>query len=241
MESVLKANEELTDLALSGLRIIQSTSDWRFGMDSVLLADFAVPGEGDRVIDLGAGDGALLLLLAGRAAGISGLGIEKRPEAAERAQRSIRVNGLEDRLRVVCADWADTAQYAREAAYSLAVANPPYYASRQDGMKYVQERVMDERQWETLFSAAAYALKRHGRAVLVCPGSETDRALAVMLRKGFALRRMRCVYTKPGREAKLVLIEGCRDGKQGGAHMLPPLEIWTDEGKTELKCIYHEQ
>lgn len=61
--------------------------------------------EGSRVIDFGSGYGEALILWAATF-GISGLGIDIRPAACERAQRKITAQGLEDRIEIVCADAA---------------------------------------------------------------------------------------------------------------------------------------
>ncbi len=57
-----------TDTLKNGYKIIQDTERFQFGIDAVLLADFAAGSvhEGDKVIDLGTGTGIIPLLLAGR-------------------------------------------------------------------------------------------------------------------------------------------------------------------------------
>ena len=60
---------------------------------------------GDRVIDFGCGFAEPLVLWAERF-GISGVGIDIRPKAIERAGKKIAARGLADRLTVVCGDAA---------------------------------------------------------------------------------------------------------------------------------------
>lgn len=60
---------------------------------------------GTRVIEFGAGYGEPLVLWAERY-GISGVGVEVRPNACERARRKIADRGLGDRLEIVCQDGA---------------------------------------------------------------------------------------------------------------------------------------
>ena len=96
----LLPGERIDDLQFAGLKIIQSPDAFRFGMDSVLLADFARMRPGSRVCDLGTGTGILPLLLTGRAGNLSCDAVEIQPDAAERAQRSMRLNGLEEKIQV---------------------------------------------------------------------------------------------------------------------------------------------
>ncbi len=58
---------------------------------------------GDRVIDFGTGFAEPLILWAERF-GISGVGIDLRPYACERAKQKITQRGLSNRLEIVCGD-----------------------------------------------------------------------------------------------------------------------------------------
>jgi ubiquinone/menaquinone biosynthesis C-methylase UbiE len=61
---------------------------------------------GDKVIDFGCGFAEPLVLWAERF-GISGVGIDIRPYACERAQKKIADRGLADRLQIVCGNAAE--------------------------------------------------------------------------------------------------------------------------------------
>ena len=64
--NLLLPGERVDDLQWKNLRVIQSPDAFRFGMDAVLLADFAQVRPRSRVCDLGTGTGILPLLLSGR-------------------------------------------------------------------------------------------------------------------------------------------------------------------------------
>ena len=49
----LKPGERLDDLQHSGYQLIQHPNAFRFGTDSVLLADFARPRPREKAVDLG--------------------------------------------------------------------------------------------------------------------------------------------------------------------------------------------
>ncbi len=65
----MKEGERLDDLQLFGMRILQKPGAFRFGTDAVILADFAAPKKGDKVVDLGTGTGILPLLMLGHVDG----------------------------------------------------------------------------------------------------------------------------------------------------------------------------
>ena len=61
----LKDNERIDDLEYKNLRIIQDKDGFCFGIDSVLLSDFAKNiRNGAKVIDLGTGTGIISILLS---------------------------------------------------------------------------------------------------------------------------------------------------------------------------------
>ena len=96
MKELLRDNERIDDLEVNGFRIIQNPFSFCFGMDSVLLSDFAsIKPEAD-VIDLGTGTGIIPLLLAAHGKGRSWTGIEIQEEMAEMATRSTILNHIED-------------------------------------------------------------------------------------------------------------------------------------------------
>ena len=60
----LEENERIDDLQYRGLKLIQNTKEFCFGVDSVLLSDFAKHIKREaRVLDLGTGTGIIGILL----------------------------------------------------------------------------------------------------------------------------------------------------------------------------------
>ena len=55
MEVKLKDTERIDDLQLKGLKVIQDKNGFCFGIDAVLLANFAKVKKRARVVDLGTG------------------------------------------------------------------------------------------------------------------------------------------------------------------------------------------
>ena len=74
-------DETVEDLQLNGLKIIQKKKGFRFGMDSVLLADFAAIRSTDVVADFGTGSCILPLLLYGRKKGVCFYAFEKQKDS----------------------------------------------------------------------------------------------------------------------------------------------------------------
>lgn len=89
--------ERLDDLQCGGYRLIQRPDAFRFGTDSVLLADFAAPRPGTRAVDLGCGTGAIAMLMAAHQPEACVDAVEIQPQVADMARLSVLLNGLEQR------------------------------------------------------------------------------------------------------------------------------------------------
>jgi tRNA1(Val) A37 N6-methylase TrmN6 len=121
----------LTEDALLGgrVRLLQARQGYRVAIDAVLLAAAVDPLSGDRVLDLGAGVGAVGLCLARRKPDCTVLGIELQPALAELAERNAMCNGLSDRVRTIVHDIGQP--LPRDfRLYDQVCTNPPYLSAK---------------------------------------------------------------------------------------------------------------
>ena len=101
-ENILKENERIDDLDLNDLKIIQRNDGFCFGIDSVLLSDFAKNiKKNSNVLDLGTGTGILGFLLCAKTNLNKITGIEVQTDIADMAERSIKLNGLENKFNII--------------------------------------------------------------------------------------------------------------------------------------------
>lgn len=125
-EVLLRPGERLDDLQWGGLRLIQRPDAFRFGTDSVLLADFAAPKRTDRAADLGCGTGAIATLMAAHCPGLRVDAVEIQPEIADMARRSVALNHMEEQICVHEGDLRDCWRALGAQSRTLVVCNPPY-------------------------------------------------------------------------------------------------------------------
>ena len=119
MEKKLRSDE----LGRKGYRILQDPDAFCFGVDAVLLADFAKANRTERVLELGTGNGVIPLLLDARDKGREIVGLELQEEAAELARKNFALNGAEDRLSVICGDLKAASQLLGKACFDVVVTN----------------------------------------------------------------------------------------------------------------------
>ena len=121
---------DITEDALLGgrVRLLQPRRGYRVAVDAVLLAAAVDVQQGDRVLDLGAGVGAVGICLAARVPECSVIGVELQAFMADLAERNARLNGRADRMRIVVHDLAHPLP-ADLGLFDHVVTNPPYLAA----------------------------------------------------------------------------------------------------------------
>ena len=233
MTPSLLPGERLDDLQCDGLKLIQRPDAFRFGTDSVLLADFAAPRMRERAVDLGCGTGAIALLMAGHQPTATVAAVELQPDIADMAGRSVALNGLEARVQVHCLDMREAWRTLGAGRYSLAVCNPPY-GRNGAALESQRETVRLARHEGDLTPSdvarsAAMLLKNGGRFCAVYPAPRAYELMRAMDDAGIAPKRLRTVHGVAGRAPKFVLLEGVKQGGSG-LHWLTPLVLRNEDG-----------
>lgn len=236
--------ERIDDLQLCGLRIIQKDSGFRFGMDAVLLADFARVEERDRVADFGTGTGILPLLLAGRGRGAHFDALELQEDMADMARRSVRLNGLTERIEVHHCRVEDADRVIAPGSLDAIVCNPPYGVPGTTLLNPEKKLSTARHQSEsglTEWYRMAYRLLRgKGRFHMVYPAPRMLEAMTALSKARLEPKRFRLIYPYADKPANLVLIEAMKDAKPM-LHPEPPLIVYEKDGSMtpELRRIYH--
>ena len=232
-EITLLPGERLDDLQCEGLKLIQRPDAFRFGTDSVLLADFAMPRKDEIAVDLGCGTGAIALLMAGHQPRMTVDAVEIQPDVADMAGRSVALNGMEARVKAHCLDMREAWRTLGAGRFSLAVCNPPYGRSGA-ALESLSETVRIARHEGDLTPAdvaraAAMLLKNGGRFCAIYPAPRAYELMRAMDEAGIAPKRLRTVHGVAGRAPKFVLLEGVRQGGEG-LHWLAPLVLRNEDG-----------
>ena len=122
----LKSDERLDDLQINGYEIIQHPGKFCFGMDAVLLANFACVKQKECALDLGTGTGIIPILLTAKTEGMHFTGLEIQEESADMARRSVVHNHLEEKVDIVTGDIKEAAELFGPASFDVITTNPPY-------------------------------------------------------------------------------------------------------------------
>ncbi len=239
----LREGERIDDLQRNGLRIIQDPERFCFGMDAVLLSGFARAPEGGRVLDLGTGTGIIPILMSAKTGAGELIGLEIQEESAEMANRSVVLNDLQDRVKIVKGDIREAGQIFDAASFDVVTSNPPYMIGghglkNPDAPKAIaRHEVLCD--LEDVVKAAARCLKSGGKFYMVHRPFRLAEIMVVMHEYRIEPKRMQLVYPFVDKEPSMVLIEGARGGRSRMT-VEKPLIIYESPGKymPEIYDIY---
>lgn len=229
----LLENERIDELQRDGYRIIQNTEKFCFGMDAVLLSDFAAARPYGRALDLGTGTGIIPILMAAKAKGEHLTGLEIQADMAEMARRSVALNGLESKIEIVTGDIKGASKRFGGASFDVVTCNPPYMADSR-GLKNPRDAKAIARHevlcsLEDVIRETAGLLKSGGHFYMVHrPGRLAD-IMELMMRCRVEPKRMRMVHPYADAEANMVLIEGVRGGGRE-LRVERPLVVYREPG-----------
>jgi tRNA1Val (adenine37-N6)-methyltransferase len=233
-KAVQTAAPETFDGLFGGrLKIWQSRSGYRVSIDALLLADFVSPRGGERVVELGTGNGVVCLALALWHRAITLTGVELQAAVAERARRNVALNALADRIRIVEGDVRTPKRWAAAESFDVALCNPPYRRAGSGRISGDNERRIARHETSgglrEFVAAAAFLLRNKGRWACIYPAERTADVLCLMRNSRIEPKRLRMVHSFLQSPACLVLVEGVKHGRSGLV-VQEPLAIYR-EGK----------
>lgn len=247
MDIELKPDERIDDLEFKNLKIIQNKNGFCFGIDAVLLSDFAKGiRNGSNVLDLGTGTGILGILLCGKTKLNRITGVEIQQEVYDMAKRSIKLNNLEDRFMVINEDIKDLDKKLELQSYDAIVSNPPYKKDN-TGLKNTNEYKVISRHevkcnLEDIIRVSSKLLKSNGNLYMVHRPERIKDIVLQLEKYNMQLKEIRFVHPNINRKPNMILV---RAVKNGGDFLTvqEPLFVYNLDGtySNEILKIYNKE
>ena len=234
------------DIGFGGYKLMQDTDAFCYGVDAVLLADFAKAQEMDQVLDLCCGNGAVSLIMEAlySPAGITGLELQK--DTADLAERNMELNGLVSKCRIICGDAKDAEKLFGSGSFSLVVCNPPYFEAGRGVISEADTKRLARHEstagLEDFMKASAYVLKKGGRLCLVHRPDRLADIMSFARQYGLEPKIMRIVVPHRGEAPNLVLLQFVKGGGKE-LKIIPELAVRTENGgfTEEIDRIYRRK
>ncbi len=243
VENLLLEGERYDDLERNGLKLIQHPDVFCFGMDAVLLSHFADVHKNEEAVDLGSGNGIIPILLSALTEGKHFTGIEIQERLYDMGCRSIRSNGIGNRVTMVHADLKEAVGRFGAGSFDIVTSNPPYMigghglTGGNDAKMIARHEI--ECTLDDVLSVASKLLRPRGRCYFIHRPFRLVEILSGMHDKGIEPKRMRLVYPFVNKEPNMVLIEGVRGGK-ARLEVEKPLIVYARQGvyTDEIQNLY---
>lgn len=241
----LNPGERIDELQRKDYHIIQNPERFCFGMDAVLLSSFAKVRPGERVLDLGTGNGVIPILLEAKTEGEKFFGLEIQEESADLARRSVELNELEYKIEIVTGDIKEAVDIFGAASFHVITMNPPYMIGNHGLVNAADAKAIARHEitcsLEEMILQASKVLKFKGRFYMVHRPFRLAEIMSLMVKHHVEPKRMRFVHPYVDKEPNMVLIEGLKGGNSR-ITVEPPLIVYSEPGvyTEELKKMYYE-
>ncbi len=257
MEIALENGERIDSLHAGDFKIVQNRNFFCFGMDAVLLSDFAFrridfKARNLRILDLCSGNAIVPLLLCGNLkkndsknfdfrnpdfknledCDVHFSALEIQEKIADMASRTVLLNNLQDKISVKNGDLCKIENLYDSNSFDAVTCNPPYILPSA-GRQSANKAKMIARQEiccsiDDVLRAAFYVLKDGGSFFMVHRPERFDEIVSSLVKNGFQIKNYRLVKPFENENPKMALFH-CVAEKSGGAEYQRNLNLQDDE------------
>lgn len=242
----LKENERIDDLEFKGLKIIQNKNGFCFGIDSVILSDFAKNVKpNSNIMDLGTGTGILPILLSAKTEAKKIWGIEIQEDVANMAKRSVLLNKLEEKIEIINENILNLESKFEKNSIDVIVTNPPYKKKGTGVINEKESKLIARHEitasLEDFIEISSKLLKDKGEIFMVHRPERLVDILYLMRNKKIEPKNIRFVYANKESEPKLILVRGVKNAKEF-LKVEKNLYIYNEDGNysDEILKIYNK-
>lgn len=223
--------------------LIQKKNGFKFGIDAVLLSDFAKSQPSKRALDLCTGTGIVAVLLSAKTNTPRIDALEIQPEICDMAKRSTIYNNIQERVIVTQGDLKKAADIYGKNIFDKVTVNPPYMKSGSGIVNSSDTKTISRHEvlctLEDVIAASSAVLNTKGHLFMVHRPSRLADIVCYMRKYKIEPKRMKFVHPTAAKAPNLVLIEGVRDGGSD-LRVEDPLYVYNADGTytEDINIIY---
>ncbi len=219
MNDFLKENERIDDLEFKNLKIIQNKNGFCFGIDSVLLVNFAKEiKKQSKILDLGTGTGIIPILLSGKVELKKAIGVEIQKDVASMAKRSVSLNNLDDKIEIINENVINIGKLYPKQYFDVVITNPPYKKMGTGIINESEAKIISRHEitanLEDFIKTARDMLKDKGEFFMVHRPERLVDIISLMRKFKIEPKKLRFVCPNKNKEPNMVLIKGIKNAKE---------------------------
>lgn len=242
----IKRDERIDNLEYKNLKIIQKKDGFCFGIDSILLSDFAKKiKDNSKVVDLGTGTGIISILLCKKTKLSKIIGIEIQKEIYEIAQKNIKLNKLENKFEVINENIKNIEKIIEKNSIDVIVTNPPYKKintgiKNENKIKLISRHEI-EAKLEDFIEISKKLLKDKGEFYMVHRPERLAEIIEIMKKNKIEPKILQIIYPKIDKKPTMILIKGIKNANPF-LEIKEPLIIYDENNNytDEILKIYHK-
>lgn len=223
------------------LKIIQNHVNFKFSLDTVLLANFVTLNKkAKKILDIGTGNAPIPIILSLKTnASITGVEIQK--ESYDLAVKSIELNNLTNKINLINENIINYCLNQESDYYDVIVCNPPFFKLNEGSkLNKTNEKTIARHEQnlnlESLFKVAKKLLKNNGNIAIVQRPERLIEIIEIMKKNNIEPKKIQFVYPKPDKPANILLIEGTKNGKSN-VTILPPLYVYNEKNEYTTEIL----
>ena len=208
-------NQRIDIVPGTDYKIIQESNKFSYGTDAIFLSSIVKPK--GLVMDLGTGTGIIPLRLLDKGEIQCIYGVEIQEEVANLAIKSVEINKLQNRIKILHMDLKDLANKFDKGTFDVVTSNPPYMkiggalVNKDENFAISRHEIACN--LEDILRISNYLLKPLGKFYMVHRPDRLVDIIYNMRQYNIEAKRIRFVQPKINKKPNLLLIEGLKDGK----------------------------
>lgn len=233
--------EKIDYIPGTSLKIIQDREKFSFGVDAILLSDFARIKKKDTVLEIGCGNGIVSLRCHALYRPEKIIAFEIQEDVAALARRSVELNGIET-VEIVSGDVKEEKDRVAEGSVDVILTNPPYFKEHRALLNALDNKTLSRHEITLklgdVFCIAGEKLKERGRLYMIHRPNRLVDVLRESRNFGLEPKRMRFVQSRGGEKPQLFLVEFVKGGGEDFRIEAPILIYEGDRYTKEVLTIY---
>ncbi len=197
--------------------IFQCEDGFKFSLDSILLAEYTILKQNDKVVDLCTGNAPVPLILSSKYSNKI-LCFEIQKEVFELGKKSIEYNKLDQQIKIVNDDVKNINKYI-DGKVDVITCNPPYFKLNSAPLSNneIERNARHETliSLEDIFEICGSNLENGGAFYLVHRANRVDEIISLASKNKMNVKEITFIKTDNSNEYKIMLVKCLKNSKNG--------------------------